>query len=153
MDWFAGEIVHCFCCCGGNFCPLWTRNMRAMAAGCGDRALRTKQREKRWLKHLQPSCAVKTILRSPRGQFWIRRGRQDSFDHQSPAALHQEVLNLPRTRVLLRKVTGEVEQIADMEKDGRFRESNPGPLAPRARIMPLDQTANMVQAAPSLLPQ
>ena len=26
--------------------------------------------------------------------------------------------------------------------DGLFRELNPGPLAPEARIMPLDQTAN-----------
>ena len=28
---------------------------------------------------------------------------------------------------------------------GRFRESNPGPLAPKARIMPLDQTALMLK--------
>ena len=31
---------------------------------------------------------------------------------------------------------------ASCRKNGLFRELNPGPLAPEARIMPLDQTAN-----------
>ena len=34
-------------------------------------------------------------------------------------------------------------RIPEQKKEGPLRESNPGPLAPKARIIPLDQAANL----------
>ena len=37
-----------------------------------------------------------------------------------------------------------IKQISKNQKEGHFRESNPGPLAPKARIIPLDQSARLL---------
>ena len=42
------------------------------------------------------------------------------------------------------------ENVQKKTKTGLFRESNPGPLAPKARIMPLDQTAKLKLFCPFL---
>ena len=51
-----------------------------------------------------------------------------------------------RAKQIENKCTAGKESIENMFfAEGLFRELNPGPLAPEARIMPLDQTASETQ--------